>query len=90
VDVNPSMMYRARRKAKVKLYRKLVNQYERLWDYCETFRRTNSGSCVVMKIDRSNPNLPPNFGTMYVSLAAMKKGFFVISRNYFPILKEII
>ena len=42
VDVNPSMMYRARRKAKVKFYGKLDNQYERLWDYCETLRLTNS------------------------------------------------
>jgi hypothetical protein len=30
VDVNPSMMYRVRRKAKLKLYGKLENQYERL------------------------------------------------------------
>jgi hypothetical protein len=75
VDVNPSMMYRARRKARVKLYGKLENQYERLWDYCETLRCTNNGSCVVMKVDRPNPNLPPKFGRMYVSLAAMKKGF---------------
>jgi hypothetical protein len=29
----------------------------------------------VMKVDRPNPNLPPKFGRMYVSLAAMKKGF---------------
>ena len=28
-----------------------------------------------MKVDRPNPNLPPKFGRMYVSLAAMKKGF---------------
>jgi hypothetical protein len=75
VDVNPSMMYRARRKAKVKLYGKLENQYERLWDYCETLRRTNSRSCVVIKVDQPNPNLPPKFGRMYVSLAATKKGF---------------
>ena len=28
-----------------------------------------------MKVDRPNPNLPPKFGRMYVSLVAMKKGF---------------
>ena len=75
VDVNPSMMYRIRRKAKVKLYGKLENQYNRLWDYCETLRRTNSRSCVVMKVEWPNPNLPPKFERMYVFLAAMKKGF---------------
>ncbi|XP_059446531.1 uncharacterized protein LOC132178091 [Corylus avellana] len=75
VDVNPSMMYRSRRKAKQKLYGNLEDQYGRLWNYCETLRYTNSGSCVVMKVDRLNPNLPPKFGRLYVSLAAMKKGF---------------
>ena len=30
VDVNPSMMYRAGRKAKQKLYGKVEDQYERL------------------------------------------------------------
>ncbi|XP_059454848.1 uncharacterized protein LOC132185016 [Corylus avellana] len=75
VDVNPTMMYRARRKAKQKLYGNLEDQYRRLWDYCETLRHTNSGSCVLMKVDRPNPNLPPRFGRLYVSLAGMKKGF---------------
>jgi hypothetical protein len=75
VDVNPSMMYRGRRKAKQKLYEKVEDQYARLWDYCETLRQTNNGSCVVMKVDRPNPDLPPKFGRLYVSLAAMKRGF---------------
>jgi hypothetical protein len=75
VDVTPSMMYRARRKAKQKLYEKLEDQYKRLWDYCETLRHTNSESCIVMKVDKLNLNLPPKFGRIYVSLVAMKKGF---------------
>jgi hypothetical protein len=57
------------------LYRKLKDQYRRLWDYCETLRQTNSGSCVVMKVDKPNPDLLPKFGRLYVSLATMKKGF---------------
>jgi hypothetical protein len=83
VDVNPSMMYRARRKAKQKLYGKVKDQYGRLWDYCETLRQTNSGSCVVMKVDRTNPDLPPKFGRLYVSLATMKVGFL---EGYRPII----
>jgi hypothetical protein len=75
VDVNPSMMYIARRKVKEKLYGKVEDQYARLWDYCETLRQTNSGNCVVMKVDRPNIDLPPKFGRLYVSLAAMKRGF---------------
>jgi hypothetical protein len=75
VDVNPSIMYRAKRKEKQKLYGKVKDQYERLCNYCETLRQTNNGSCVVMKVDRPNPDLPPKFKRPYVSLAAMKKGF---------------
>ena len=75
VDVNPSIMYRARRKAKQKLYGKVEDQYRRLWNYCETLRQTNSGSCIVMKVDKPNQDLPPKFRRLYVSLVAMKRGF---------------
>jgi hypothetical protein len=49
VDVNPNMMYKARRKDKVKLYRKLENQYERHGertpgDRLRLARSTHSGS----------------------------------------------
>jgi hypothetical protein len=57
VDIIPTLMYRTMRKAKQKLYGKLEDQYGRLWEYCETLRYTNNGSCVEMKVDRSNPNL---------------------------------
>ncbi|XP_059431694.1 uncharacterized protein LOC132165226 [Corylus avellana] len=75
VDVSPSMMYRARAKACQKIYGKLEDQYGHLWDYCETLRQTNRGSCVIMKVDGPNPNVLPKFGRLYFSLAAMKKGF---------------
>ncbi|XP_059461899.1 uncharacterized protein LOC132190869 [Corylus avellana] len=75
VDVTPSIMYRARRKAGKQIYGKLEGQYGRLWDYCETLRKTNKGTCIMMKVERPNPNLPPRFQRLYVSLAAMKKGF---------------
>ncbi|XP_059434802.1 uncharacterized protein LOC132167790 [Corylus avellana] len=75
VDVSPSMMYRARAKACQKIFRKLQDQYGHLWDYCKTLRQTNRGSCMMMKVDRPNPNVLPKFGRLYFSLAAMKKGF---------------
>ncbi|XP_059461906.1 uncharacterized protein LOC132190900 [Corylus avellana] len=76
VDVTPSMMYRARVKACQKIYGKLEDQYSHLWDYCETLKMTNKGSCVRMKVDRPNPNVLLKFGILYFSpLAAMKKGF---------------
>jgi hypothetical protein len=75
VDVNPSMMYRARTKANRKIFGKHELQYVKLWDYCETLRSTNPRSCVVMKVDRPTLEVNPKFLRMYCSLAAMKKGF---------------
>jgi hypothetical protein len=54
-------MYRGRKKAEKKIYGGLGEQYDRLWDYCETLRRTNPGSYVMMKVERPNPNLPAKF-----------------------------
>ncbi|XP_062170546.1 uncharacterized protein LOC133876254 [Alnus glutinosa] len=75
IDVNPSMMYRTRIKANKKIYGNHGGQYAALWDYCETLRATNPGSCVVMKVDRTVPEANPRFQRLYCSLAAMKKGF---------------
>jgi hypothetical protein len=75
VDVNPSMMYRRRIKANRKIYGKHEGQYPKLWDYCETLRKTNGGSCVVMKVDRPVLEVNPRFLRLYYSLAAMKDGF---------------
>ena len=72
-------MYRARAKACQKIYGKLEDQYGHLRDYCETLRMTNKGSCVMIKVDRSNPHVPPKFGRLYLSFAAMKKGFWKVA-----------
>jgi hypothetical protein len=73
VEVSRSQMYRGRKKVGKRLYSCLGEQYGRLWDYCETLRRTNPGSCVMIKVDKTNPNLPAKFHRLYMSLAAMKK-----------------
>jgi hypothetical protein len=68
-------MYRVRRIAKEMIQGKEKLQYNRLWDYCETVRQMNRGSCVMMKIDRSLPNHSACFHRLYFFLATMKKGF---------------
>jgi len=68
-------MYRGRSKAGKRIYGNLGEQYGRLWDYCETLRCTNQGSCVMMKVEKPNPDFPAKFYKLYLSLAAMKKGF---------------
>jgi hypothetical protein len=75
VDVKEHRLYRARRLAKDKIRGKVNDQYTKLWDFCETIRRTNIGSCVMMKIERSLPDKPAKFQRLYFSLAAMKSGF---------------
>ncbi|XP_062164908.1 uncharacterized protein LOC133871483 [Alnus glutinosa] len=75
VEVSRSQMYRGRKKAGKRLYSCLGEQYGKLWDYCETLRRTNPGSCVMIKVEKTNPNLPTKFHRLYMSLAAMKKWF---------------
>jgi hypothetical protein len=38
---------------------------------------TNKGSCLIIKVDRPNPHVPPKFGRLYFFLAEVKKGFLV-------------
>jgi len=66
------MIFKAKRKVGKNTYGKLDDQYARLWDYCETFRQTNKRSCVLMKVDTTNPDVPPTFQRLYLSLATMK------------------
>jgi len=75
VDVKEHRLYRARRLAKEKIRGKVNEQYNKLWDYCETIRITSIGSCVMIEIERPLPDLPGNFQRLYFSLASMKSGF---------------
>jgi hypothetical protein len=80
VDVEDHRLYRARRIAKDKIRGKINEQYNKLWDYMETLRKTNVGSCVMMKVDRHVPDIPAKFQRLYLSLAAMKRGFLASCR----------
>jgi hypothetical protein len=73
--VKVNRLYWARRLAKDKIRGKMNEQYNKLWDYIETIRRTNVGSCVMMKVDRPLPDILTKFQQLYLSLAALKRGF---------------
>jgi hypothetical protein len=75
VDVSQSQLYRARKKARQQIEGKRKEQYRRLWDYCATVRKTNRGSCMLMKVERPTLDIPPRFLRLYMSLAACKDGF---------------
>lgn len=67
VDVTTSKLYRARRKVNFKINGKLDEMYHRLWDYAATIRKTNIGSCVLLRIERPRLQLPSRFQRMYIS-----------------------
>jgi hypothetical protein len=56
VEVTRSQMYRGRRRAGKQIFGNLGEQHDRLWDYCETLRQTNKGSCGMMKVERPTPD----------------------------------
>jgi hypothetical protein len=68
VDVKKKRLYRARVLVKEKIRGKVNLQYYKLWDYCETIRRTNIGSCVMMKLERPIPDLPAKFQRLLSNL----------------------
>ncbi|CAN6715315.1 unnamed protein product [Malus baccata var. baccata] len=66
--------YRVRAQCLTILERSNVDQYTKLWEYCDELRRTNSGSTVQMKV------LPYDdahviFQRIYIYLGACKNGF---------------
>ncbi|KAL0446004.1 UNVERIFIED_CONTAM: hypothetical protein Slati_1728300 [Sesamum latifolium] len=73
VDVSKQKVQRAKREALKKIRGADSVQYEKLWDYCETVRKYNPGSKLILKkLEDSNP---PIFDIMYVCLWALKNGF---------------
>ncbi|XP_077215851.1 uncharacterized protein LOC143850494 [Tasmannia lanceolata] len=52
-----------------------VEQYARVWDYCDLVRSRSLGSCVKLKVERPSLDVMPTFQRLYVSLHAMRQGF---------------
>jgi hypothetical protein len=75
VEIHHSSLYRARKKAQQTIYRKLGDQYYRLWDYCAAIRSTNVRSCVILMVEIPMPEVPCRFQRKYMPLAVMKNGF---------------
>ncbi|KAF7835621.1 Glycoside hydrolase, family 47 [Senna tora] len=75
VDISLSKAYRAKRKAKEALEGSESEQYSRLWDYAETIKSSNPGSCVKIQCETPEGNGPTLFKRMYVRFHAQKVGF---------------
>ncbi|KAL0362188.1 UNVERIFIED_CONTAM: hypothetical protein Scaly_1174000 [Sesamum calycinum] len=73
VEVSRFKVLRAKKKALEAIRGSDALQYDKLWDYCETVRKCNPGSKLILrKLENSDP---PVFDRMYFSLWALKKGF---------------
>ncbi|KAM1342183.1 hypothetical protein ACFX2F_006539 [Malus domestica] len=74
VEIHLKTAYRVRAQCLKILEGSNVNQYTKLWEYCDELRRTNSGSTFQMKV------LPYDdahviFQKIYICLGACKNGF---------------
>ncbi|KAH7841102.1 hypothetical protein Vadar_025611 [Vaccinium darrowii] len=64
VDVSRTQLYRAKRKATQLLYGSNVEQYGRLWDYCEELKRSNPGSTMAMDAPIDDETGQPRFSRL--------------------------
>ncbi|XP_051149867.1 uncharacterized protein LOC127264402 [Andrographis paniculata] len=78
VDVSIHKVYRAKQHAIDLLKGDIKEQYNRLYDYCETVCKHNPGSSCVLKVDRELT--PPILQRMYVCLKPLSDGFKVVCR----------
>ncbi|KAH0977423.1 hypothetical protein GBA52_027142 [Prunus armeniaca] len=69
-NVSDSQCSRAKRKAKKIIEGTYMEQYSRLWEYCDEVKATNVGSTMKIRVEP-----PPHLQRLYVCLDACKKGF---------------
>ncbi|KAK4380800.1 hypothetical protein Sango_3029500 [Sesamum angolense] len=73
VDVSLFKVYRAKKYALELMKGDVKQQYARLYDYCATVCKHNSGSSMILKVDRCLN--PPVLQRMYVCFGGLKEGF---------------
>ncbi|XP_077247615.1 uncharacterized protein LOC143887412 [Tasmannia lanceolata] len=82
VDLPKSKIYRAKRKALECIEGGYVEQYARIWDYCDLVMVKNPGSCLKLKVERPTLDVLPTFQRLYISLHAMRSGFLAGCRPF--------
>ena len=75
VDVGRMQVYRARKSAEKLIDGDDNEQYNRIWDYCETLKATNVGTTTLMLVDRPTLDVAGTFQRLYICLQATKEGF---------------
>ncbi|KAL0438655.1 UNVERIFIED_CONTAM: hypothetical protein Slati_2348500 [Sesamum latifolium] len=72
VDVSLFKVYRAKKYALELMKGDVKQQYARLYDYCATVCKHNSGSSMILKVDRDLN--PPVLQRMYACFGGLKEG----------------
>jgi hypothetical protein len=75
VDVSKMQVYRARKRAAKSIQGSHKEQYQKIWDYCETLKETNVGTTTLLDVERPCLDVAATFQRLYVCLAATKTGF---------------
>ena len=75
VNVTPSKLYRAKRKAREDIQGLDMEQYHNLWHYAATILKYNPGSTVKIQVDKLDAASRGTFERMYFCLHACKQGF---------------
>ncbi|XP_028125572.1 uncharacterized protein LOC114322469 [Camellia sinensis] len=83
VGISRSQVYRTKRKAQELIEGSLMEQYAKLWDYCEEIKRTNPGTTIIVKEDDEESQngeheideAKPRFQRIFVCFGGCKQGF---------------
>ena len=75
LNVSDAQIYRAKRKANEIIDGNHVEQYLRLWGYCEMIRRHNPGCTALLKVERPWLESAPLFERMFIIFDAQVRGF---------------
>ena len=68
-------VYRVRKRAVENIQGSHKEQYQKIWDYCETLKETNVGNTTLLDVERPYLDVAATFQRLYVCLAVTRTGF---------------
>ncbi|XP_021721011.1 uncharacterized protein LOC110688550 [Chenopodium quinoa] len=75
IEITYSKAWKARARAKLKIYGSAAEQYARVWDYGKALMQYSPGSECNVVVDGLEQIEPPLFLRMFICLALVRKGF---------------
>ena len=78
----PQKIYKCKKNAMNLIVDSHVEQYKRLWDYCNVLKLKNPGSMTLLKVERPIPSSSSIFERIFICFDAMKR----VTIHYRPFL----